>query len=279
MSRKYYSSRTNPKELTIEELYFKLQNLFFFFQKKDYFQNKIGITSYNLPEQAIYEVALLLNFELFPINKWNPKNITEDNIFDSIEFLYDRVSRPGEKEYYENETGFQYLDYASYDDEVGKKEFREKANAFLVDYKEGYELNQDGYIQAKGNRGLQYIIDAEILPYDEINVDNKVRDAIKKWRDRKLSLSERREAIRDLADVFEWLKKTKKLELVLDKKDDNALFDIANNFAIRHHNPKQKSNYDINIWYSWMFHFYLATYHAVVRLLINKEQDDIMKKI
>ena len=258
MSKKYYSSRNNPKKLTIQELYFKLQNLYFFFQKKDYFKNKIGITSYHLPEGAIYEVALLLNFELFPVNKWNSENITEDNIFDSIEFLFDRISKPGEKDYFENEDGFQYLDYSSYDDEIGKKEFREKANAFLVDYKDGYELNQEGYIHTKGSRGLQYILDAEIIPYDEINVDNKVREAIKKWRDRKLSSTERREAIRDLADVFEWLKKTKKLETVLDKKDDNALFVIANDFAIRHHNPKQKSNYDINIWYSWIFHFYLA---------------------
>jgi hypothetical protein len=78
--------------------------------------------------------------------------------------------------------------------------------------------------------------------------------------------------IRALADVFEWLKKTKSLASVLDNKDESAIFDLANNFAIRHHDPKQKRHYDSAIWYSWIFHFYLATYHAVVRLLIKKEK-------
>jgi acyl-CoA synthetase (AMP-forming)/AMP-acid ligase II len=92
-------------------------------------------------------------------------------------------------------------------------------------------------------------------------------------RNRRLSLSEKKEAIRELADVFEWRKKTKGLTAVLDKKDESAIFDIANNFGIRHNNPKQKTNYDSGIWYSWMFHFYLATYHAVVRLLLKKEKE------
>ena len=54
-------------------------------------------------------------------------------------------------------------------------------------------------------------------------------------------------------------------------RDDKLIFDIVNNFEIRHHNPKQSGNYDKAIWYSWMFHFYLATYHAVVRLLIKEK--------
>ena len=126
---------------------------------------------------------------------------------------------------------------------------------------------------ALGTHGLQEILDADIVPYDEANVDSKVRNAILKWRNRHLALSERREAIRELADVFEWLKKTKRLDIALNKKDEAAIFDIANNFAIRHHNPQQKRNYDEIIWYSWIFHFYLATYHAVVRILLKQEND------
>ena len=32
-------------------------------------------------------------------------------------------------------------------------------------------------------------------------------------------------------------------------------------------------NYDNKVWYSWMFHFYLATYHAVIRLLKKDAKD------
>ncbi len=91
-------------------------------------------------------------------------------------------------------------------------------------------------------------------------------------RNRRLALAERKEAIRELADVFEWLKKTKGLTAVLDGKDESAILDLANNFAIRHHEPKQKTNYDRAIWFSWIFHFYLATYHAAIRLLIKHEK-------
>ena len=170
------------------------------------------------------------------------------------------------------ETGYNYEDYDSYDDQAGQEEFRNKANIFLADYKTGFELTKDGIILALGTDGLQHILDAEIIPYDEANVDSKVRNAIAKWRNRHLSLSEKKEAIRELADVFEWLKKTKRLSSVLDRKDESAIFDIANNFGIRHHDPKQKTNYDRAIWYSWIFHFYLATYHAAIRLLIKKEK-------
>jgi len=133
-------------------------------------------------------------------------------------------------------------------------------------------LTEDGTILALGADGLQHILDAEVVAFDESNVDSKVRDAIKKWRNRHLDLAEKRKAIRELADVFEWLKKTQKLQQVLNRKDESAIFEIANNFAIRHHDPKQKSNYDQGIWYNWIFHFYLATYHAVIRSLIKQEK-------
>ena len=158
-----------------------------------------------------------------------------------------------------------------YEEDAGKEEFRDRANIFLADYKTGFELTKDGTILALGTDGLQHILDAEIIPFDEKNVDSKVRNAIAKWRNRHLSLSDKKEAIRELADIFEWLKKTKKLETVMDRKDESAIFEIANHFGIRHHDPKQKTNYDPIIWYSWIFHFYLATYHAAIRLLTRED--------
>lgn len=273
MTRRYYSSRTKPRSLTLEELYQKLQYLYLLFRDKDFFKGKAGITKDNLPEAIKHEAALKLSFQPFPVTKWSPECITEDHIFDALEFLYDRVSKPGELVGMTNETGWNYYDYDSYNGEAGQEEFRNKTNAFLAEYKTGFELTEEGIILARGTDGLQHILEAEIIPYDEVNVDSKVRNAITKWRNRHLSLSEKKEAIRELADVFEWLKKTKELGTVLDGKDESALFDLANNFGIRHHNPNQKTNYDRAIWYSWIFHFYLATYHAAIRLLIKKEKE------
>ena len=43
------------------------------------------------------------------------------------------------------------------------------------------------------------------------------------------------------------------------------MFNIANNFGLRHHNDRQKTGYDTALWLSWMFYLYLATLHVVVR--------------
>ncbi|MGA7563673.1 MAG: hypothetical protein WBW55_10745 [Desulfobaccales bacterium] len=271
MTKRYYSSRDKVKKLTIEDLYHRLQNLYLFFRDKDYFKEKAGITNTRFPEQFGYKIAIAIGFQPFPISEWDFFDITEDHIFDVIEVLFDHISKPGEWVSMTDDTGFNYHDYDSYDDAQGQAEFREMANIFLCDYKTGYELDKNGFILAKGTHGLQHILDAEIEPYDEVNVDRKVLDAIQKWRNRHLNISERRLAIRELADVFEWLRKSKKLDKVLKRKDEAALFEIANSFAIRHHDPKQKRDYDEAIWYSWIFHFYLATYHLVIRLLKREE--------
>ena len=64
-------------------------------------------------------------------------------------------------------------------------------------------------------------------------------------------------------DVLEFLRP--QLKTVLQSQDEQDLFNIANNFGIRHHRPGQKSDYDKAIWLSWMFYFYLATVNAAVR--------------
>jgi hypothetical protein len=279
MAKRYYSSRNKLKKLTIEELYERLQHLYLFFRNKDYFKGEASITENYFPEAINHKAVLAIGFEPFPVMKWAPFRIAEDHIFDVIEFLYDHVSKPGELVPMTTETGYNYHDYENYNVVEGQSEFREKVNDFLCDYKSGFELTSEGIILALGADGLQKILDAEIEPYDEKNVDIKVRDAIQRWRNRHLDITERRQAIRELADVFEWLKKSKKLDKALNRKDESILFDIANNFAIRHHDPSQKRDYDQSIWYSWMFHFYLATYHAVIRILKRTEESVDPRKI
>ena len=106
-------------------------------------------------------------FFIICISRWSQDDITEDHIFDVLEFLYDRVSKPGKLVPMSTETGWNYHDYESYDSEAGQKEFKDSAKAFLADYKTGFELTKDGTVLAIGVGGLQHILDAEIIPYDE----------------------------------------------------------------------------------------------------------------
>ena len=61
-----------------------------------------------------------------------------------------------------------------------------------------------------------------------------------------------------------------RLHEFLTHQDESDLFKIANNFGIRHHNDRQRTNYDTAIWLSWMFYFYLATIHVVLRKIEPK---------
>jgi hypothetical protein len=135
---------------------------------------------------------MCLSFEMFPVTKWATHEITEDHVFETLEFLYDHVAQPGELVDMASDTGYRYTDYDEYDQKAGREEFRRNANAFLADYKSGFELTKEGHVLALASDGLQHILNAEILPYDEVNVDSKVRRAIIKWRNRHLSPEEKK---------------------------------------------------------------------------------------
>jgi hypothetical protein len=271
MSRSYYSSRKRTKQLTSIELHDRVASLFALFREKDYFKQKTDLTHNNFPDSLKHEATIFLGFRPFPFEKWLIGDMTEDNLFDVIAFLYDRVSKPGEMIEMTSSSGWNYSDYDKYDEASGRAEFRSAANAILADWKSGYELGPEGNVQSLGEGGLQHILAADILPFDEANVDSKVRLAISKWKGRRRTIDDMKESVRLMADVFEFLKETNDLSSALDSSDASDLFNIANNFAIRHHNPKQKSNYDPFIWYSWIFHFYLATYHASIRIIYKKD--------
>ena len=252
------------------EAHWRLTNLYLILRDKDYFKEKLKATLSNTPDELKRLAIVRLGFEAFPLENWTGLDKTEDRLFGAIEFLYDQVSKPGDWADFSTDTGYNYQDYGYYDSVAGRHEFREAANLILADLGNGYELGHDGQIRSVPTGGLEYIVGAIIPQFDERDVDNKVRTAIEKWRKRHVTLEDKKEAVRLLADVFEWLKKTKQLEKALVSKDESDLFHIANNFSIRHHGPAQKAQYDQSIWYNWMFHFYLATYHASVRLLLKQ---------
>ncbi len=47
------------------------------------------------------------------------------------------------------------------------------------------------------------------------------------------------------------------------RRDEQDLFNVANNFTIHHVNERQKGNYDSALWHSWMFYVNLATIHLI----------------
>ncbi len=205
--------------------------------------------------------------DLWPFNTAD-RSYSEDDLFDIIEFTYDCVSKPLNKTYHGYyQCGYHYN---VFDRSMGQQEFRKEVNLILKDYLSGYELSEGGQILTLLDTGFGNLLSAEI-PLQDGEIRLKVNHALHKFRNSKSSLQDRRDAIRELADILEYLRP--QAEKILTKKDDSDLFNIANNFGIRHHNRLQQDQYNKPIWYSWLFYFYLATIHAVTRFIEEDEKN------
>jgi hypothetical protein len=135
--------------------------------------------------------------------------------------------------------------------------------------REGYELSENGQILEFPEQGLEDLVLAKLPLHDPENVEQRVESASFKFRRYRSSLDEKRDAVRDLCDVLEFLRP--QIKALISSQDESDLFQIANKFGIRHHNDEQKQDYDKAIWYNWMFYYYLATIHACVRLIKKDE--------
>ena len=277
IKRNYYSVRAGKLDSDGKIDFEMLKKLFWsnynildkagYFQKYFGFDCSEGFQRGEISEQFDDYVFLNIRKEnLFPIET-KLKDYSEDDFFDVLEFLYDHCSK-GQGGYYHDDDswggGCHRFHSESYDDLEGQKHFREIINNILVDYKDGFEISENGEILILSDNGLANLFEADIPTNDADNISNKMNAAILKFRKAKSTLDDRKEAIRELADVLEFVRH--EIKKHLDKKDENDIFSIANNFGIRHHNAAQKTNYNKAIWYSWIFYYYLATLHTVLRI-------------
>ena len=197
--------------------------------------------------------------ELWPLQT-NARFYSEDDFFDVIEFLHQHVSKPidGHLHNY-NDCGMHWL---TFNKGLGQTEYRVKVNTVLGHYKGRFEISATGEILQKPEVGFEQIFEAD-LPSGDKNVTDRVNSAVLRYRRHGSTLDDRRQAVRDLADVLEYLRPS--VKSLLTSADERDLFNIANNFGIRHHNDQQKTGYDAGLWLSWMFYFYLSTIHVVLR--------------
>jgi len=210
------------------------------------------------------ELEMLLTIRkknLWPVETMSPR-YSEDDLFDVIEFLYQHVSKPIDG------TMHSYADcgmhWETFNQADGRVEFRSKANAVLEHYSKPFEVSTVGEVLHKPEAGFEPIFDADI-PTKDANILNRINASVLRYRRHGSTVDDRRQAVRDLADVLEYLRP--KLQVLLTSNDEKDLFNIANNFGVRHHNDKQKTAYDTGLWLSWMFYFYLSTIHVVLRRL------------
>jgi hypothetical protein len=194
-------------------------------------------------------------------------DLDEDAFFDVVELIFDTISKPIDG--YFHEFSGCGMHYSTFNNLAGRNEFRHEINVLLCDYQDGFELGENGEIHFLLSPGLNELTKAQLPTKEEEKktIKVKVDRAVQKYRDRHSTIEDRKEAVRELADVLEFLRP--QIKSIMGKKDDNELFNIANNFMIRHNNHNQKSDYSIE-WLSWIFYLYLSTIHLILRLREKK---------
>lgn len=272
--RRYYSERAGrgpaAARLGLDDLKRVFGPMFSSLEAEGYFQEQFGyecvdagFVAGNVGNDIQAELTLTLRKpHLWPVQR-TIADWSEDDLFDMIEFLYDNVSKPTRRHYHDYSSCGWHC--SEFDRDEGRSEFRQKVNRLLKAYDSGFELSERGEVLALAPTGFEPLLEAELPVEDEENISARVDAAIQKFRRHRASVEDRKDAVRDLADVLEYLRP--KIKVALFSKDEQDLFNIANNFGIRHHNVDQKVGYDKAIWLSWVFYYYLATIHAAVRLI------------
>ena len=212
-------------------------------------------------------VFMATHKELWPIDSLTLYGYSEADLFTMIELLFDNVSKPIGGQMHDHGNCGMHWD--QFDREAGRDEFRGHMCRLLKIYGPGYELNARGEIMELGPKGLSNLLKAK-PPISDNDLLGRMNSAIDRYRRYSSSIDDRRHAVHDLADVLEKLRP--QMDGVINKKDEGDIFNIANNFGIRHFNEKQKMDYD-PVWLSWMFYHFLSMIYVCTHRLKKKQQE------
>ncbi len=272
MERQCYSLRTgvnpHPNGLPLNEVVGLFVRVFNELRTDGYFHEAFGFQCVDAGEVdgkvRDIQLAILLSTrkrDLWPVHE-NSGGYGEDDLFDLIEFLFQHVSKPVDGHFH-SYAGCG-MHWESFNQAEGQDLFRERVNSLLTHYERSFELSPTGEVLKTVEAGFERLIGADV-PSSDANVTERVASAVLRFRRHGATIDDRRQAVRDLADVLEYLRP--RVQQVLSSKDESDLFNLANNFGIRHHNDKQKTKYDAALWLSWMFYLNLATVHLLLRKL------------
>ena len=228
----YYSTRTGNVDANspyaLRDLKDILASPYSQFDGQSYFQEGLGYECVNeghVGGRVGRDVNTFLMRRTGKRNLWPidaNRDYTEDDIFDLVEFLYDCTGKRLNRRYHSwSNYGYHC---SHFDKEAGQEEFRQEFNPVLARYGARFELSAAGEVQLLPPSGLEALVEPVVTLLDETNVEGRINAAITKYRHRASSIEERREAVRALFDVLEFVRKDVKTEFL--SKDESDLFNI-----------------------------------------------------
>lgn len=259
----YYAERNG--HIKLDEIKISLKQLrqffldtYLYFDNKKYFklafEGNRSTPPAMVPSPSAFFFKHLGHQNVYPLEEYAHR-FDRTAIFTIIEILHDYICV--------------IEDFDIYDKDAAQIEFRNEINKYLACFETGYLLSEKGYIINLPDSGLGKLITKNLPENTSDQVTEQVETAIKMFFRYDSNNEEKRKAINILADILEPYKEDLKSYMNESRKNkphDAMIFGIVNQYRIRHDDIKQKDEYTKHIWYEWMFHYYLSTVHAVLRL-------------
>jgi len=180
-----------------------------------------------------------------------------DTIYTLIEYFHDEAQRPRRIERMHDYANCG-AHYGAYNRESGSVVYRWRINQILDAVNAPVRMSaapqERGRLVRVSRTPLDDLAEAELEGRGHDPAD-EVAHAIQTYRARDAGLPQKRAALALLAGVLE--SRRGELKTVL-KDDERDLFNIANNFAIRHRNANQRTEYGED-FLDWIFWGYLST--------------------
>ena len=259
MTRKYFSQRKDTvSNITTQDLGYRFYNIFEDFVLEGYFDRlRMGALYEKLISDKLRRILAAKfghkSHEMIP-TKNNLLNMSRDSIFDLIEFLSDYVSEP-------LSVRMQMISNSSIKIENGLEKWRKSINECLEQLDPPYNLTANGNIEILSpSAGLRRLVDNHASPSK--NAQEKVDHACRLFLKRNATIHDKRSALEELASVLEPLRDC--LKVSIGRNNTSKLFEIANNYGIRHNNNKQKDLDENYMW--WFFYSALSAIDLVARL-------------
>lgn len=236
------------------------------FDERGYFEKAFGKDCVDDPVTT--DPSDLLEYEIGVADLWplSPERLTGDrDLFcDVVEVLHDLIARPAARRRHDFAGCGWHHDQFSL--ESGRAIYRWRVNQLLARSELGLRVAEEGDDTGR-------LVTAPADARDDLvetmttakggEVGEQVRHANALFRARAADRHQKRSAVVVLCHVLE--ERRAVIKQHLSKKDEAALFEVANRFNLRHQNNAQQGDYD-EAFLDWIFWWYLATIELTDRL-------------
>ncbi|MHB1535204.1 MAG: hypothetical protein ACYC1D_11485 [Acidimicrobiales bacterium] len=273
--RPYYSQRElgaqQAPESSLPSIVHRVRSLIGELDRDHYFADAVGFDCCDGNGESDSSPEQELERRVGKPHLWtaDPDGWTEADLCDFIEVFHDLAARPT-KGWYHSYSGCGWHP-TKFSRKSGQALYRWRTNQLLDATMLSLRLADSGEDAgrmvrvAPGELG-QLINDMIVQPS---SAHDAVVHAIAMFRSRTGTTEQHRSAIVALAGVLEARRALLKNRLL--RKDEDALFEIANNYHLRHHTADQRTDYSPD-FLEWIFYWYLATVQLSDRLLAEQSR-------